>query len=145
MSPSHHGPVSANTRVTVLARPRPVARSSTATRPRVNELLPRLLVATPAQPGSRRRSRCARPGAVLAAGETRQRERHEALAGCKVSAREHGGDRLSAHPPHSTLEPVHLIVGFRESVRGVGKLDSRPATDQELRLLASIPLSCANS
>ena len=45
-----------------------------------DELLPRLLIAAPAQSGARRRGRRARPRAVLAAGEARERERHQALA-----------------------------------------------------------------
>ena len=104
-----------------------------------NELLPCLLVAAPAQPGARGRGRRPRPGAVVAAGEARQRERHQALTRYKVGPRERGGDRLSAHPPHSTFEPVHVMVGFRVSVRGVRNLHSRPATDHELRLLPRSP------
>jgi len=123
----------------VLARPRPVTRSSTRDQAARDELLPRLLVATPAQTGSRGRGRCTGPGTVLTTRKARERERHQALTRRKVGPREHGGDRLSAHPPHSTVALVHLVVGFGESVRGVARLDSRPSADQELRLLPRSP------
>ena len=73
-------------RTCVSEQERDGARSATAGRPLIDgqqaardQLLPRLLVATATQAGTSRCGRRARPGAVLPAGEARQRERHEAL------------------------------------------------------------------
>jgi hypothetical protein len=122
----------------VLARPRPVARASTTTRPRTTSCSRTCWYRLRLSPA--RAEAAGAPGhARFSVREAGKRQRHQTLARYQVGAREDRGDRLPAHPEPSPVEQLHAIVGFRRSVRGVGKLDSRPATDLELLLLPRSP------
>ena len=67
----------------------------------------------------------------------RRRVHRHASAAIRVST--HAWPGTCSSPISRLSSPRDLIVGFRESVRGVRKLHSRPATDQELRLLPRSP------
>jgi hypothetical protein len=83
----------------------------------VNELLPRLQVATAPQPRPSAGRRRARPRALLTVSETRQRERDQTLTHSQISTRQSGSDRVATHPDTTAQQAVHNREIADESVR----------------------------